>query len=437
MNKFQVEIGDGERRASGIILAGVVVFKVLLILLVVPWLSETYQSLYQIDSFPDNYDKIAMNLIEGNGYRNYPEASETMLRLPGFVFVLAGIFFLFGKSLFAVQCFNLVCSFIAALIIRATGRRFLRLTWQADLAAMLYLLYPGTVLSESRAGVECIFALLVIGFIYLFYRALESNRIVDYAYAGIVLALSAFIKSTTLVMPVFLPVLLLFYKFRSLGLLHVIKSSVCMVLPMLIIMSPWAMRNYSLTGELVVTQTNLGTTAYQGLAVNDEVFTNRDHASVIGDATLRLNAIATELDLDLVRYDFFQHFGSAKDEVVFDRYLASIVKQRYLDSPVLLIENVGLNFLRYWFQGRTWNSTLLNTLLVAPCLVLVGVGIYRGVKFKLPIVPAMYFSAIFIAGHLPILATARYHVTIIPVLVLFAAMAFLPKQVSRTVNGND
>lgn len=157
---------------------------IVLVLLVVPWLADAYPSLHHIEIFPDGYDKILMNLIEGGGYCMYPETGETMLRLLDFVFILVGIFYLFSKSLLTIKCFNWLCSLTTALVIRAVGLRFLKLAWRADLAAALYLLYAGTVFSESRAGVESVLALLVIGFIYLFYRALESNRLVDYLVAG-------------------------------------------------------------------------------------------------------------------------------------------------------------------------------------------------------------------------------------------------------------
>ena len=367
MNKDQLRVTETDM--SGKLLAGIMVFKVLLSLFAVSWFAEAFPFLYKINHFPDGYDKIAMNLIEGNGYRLYSDASETMQRLPGFVFVLAGIFYVFGKSLFAVQCFNLLCGLATAFVVRATGRRFLKLGWQADLAAALYLLYPGTLLAESRAGVESLFTFLIIGFIYLLYQALESNKLSGYLLAGAVLGISAIIKSTTLVMPFFLVPLLFYYKARSHGIVHVLKASIYLALPMALIMTPWAVRNHLLTGEIVVTQTNLGTTAYQGMAV----------------------------------------------------------KQQYLDSPALLVKNTNLNFLRFWYQGRTPKSTILNTLLVTPCLVLVCIGLYRGFRANLTLLPIVYFSAIFIAGHLPILTTARYHVTLVPLLALLAVLTWLPR----------
>ncbi len=68
----------------------------------------------QIKPFSRRYDLIADNLIDGHGYRVYADTSETMLRSPGFVLVLAGIFALFGKSLLVVQIVQYLMSAVTA-----------------------------------------------------------------------------------------------------------------------------------------------------------------------------------------------------------------------------------------------------------------------------------------------------------------------------------
>jgi hypothetical protein len=57
-----------------------------LVLLFIPWFVDHYPKLYQINSFPDGYDKVATNLIDGRGYRLFEETSETVMRPPAYVF---------------------------------------------------------------------------------------------------------------------------------------------------------------------------------------------------------------------------------------------------------------------------------------------------------------------------------------------------------------
>ena len=62
-----------ESRTTTVVLVTSVVFvKLLIVLALVPYFSELFPEFYQINLFPDDYEKIATNLIEGRGYRIYP-----------------------------------------------------------------------------------------------------------------------------------------------------------------------------------------------------------------------------------------------------------------------------------------------------------------------------------------------------------------------------
>ena len=54
----------------------------------IPAFQALHPEEYQADLFPDRYDLIASNLIEGNGYRFFPDTAETTIRTPGFVLAL-------------------------------------------------------------------------------------------------------------------------------------------------------------------------------------------------------------------------------------------------------------------------------------------------------------------------------------------------------------
>lgn len=414
-----MSISVESRTTTVVLVASVVFVKLLIVLALVPYFSELFPKLYQINLFPDGYEKIATNLIEGRGYRIYPETGETMMRLPGYVFVLAALFLGFGKKIAVVQLVNIALSFGTAYFVVQIGKRFLNYTREAYLAALLFLFYPGTILAESRGGVECLYTLLMTVFVYWLYKALDGDRKTDYLAAGVFLGASVIVKSSTLLMPGFFFLYLAFTKGRTLGMRHVLVSTLLIALPVLFALSPWVVRNYTLTGEFVLTQTNLGSTAYQGMRVNDNVFSKKDHKVVIREAVKDLNSRAKEMNLSF-KEGFFQHFYDAKDEVYFNRYVFGIVMTKYFESPSLLIKNSILNFFRFWFQGRTWKSSVLNILIVLPLLIFVSVGIYKGIKYRIKIAPILFFVIVFVAGHLPILTTARYHVPLIPLLSLVA-----------------
>ena len=78
------------------------ILKALIAFALIPALTQVLGENYKSNLFPDDYNLIADNLINGHGYRVYADTSETMLRSPGFVLVLAGIFALWGQTLLTV-----------------------------------------------------------------------------------------------------------------------------------------------------------------------------------------------------------------------------------------------------------------------------------------------------------------------------------------------
>ena len=93
-----------------------VVLKALLIFGLLPYLHANFAQDYNAKLFPDGYDQIAWNIVQGNGYRLFPDSSPTMLRTPGFVLLLALLFSMFGKSLPAIQILNLMFSSATAVL---------------------------------------------------------------------------------------------------------------------------------------------------------------------------------------------------------------------------------------------------------------------------------------------------------------------------------
>jgi hypothetical protein len=89
---------------SILIVALLLLFKFTLVFLIIPQFYDgAIDATYEINKFKDDYDKIAVNIIEGRGYRIHPDTAATMMRPPAYVMVLCAVFYLFGKSLLAVQ----------------------------------------------------------------------------------------------------------------------------------------------------------------------------------------------------------------------------------------------------------------------------------------------------------------------------------------------
>jgi len=417
-------------------LGATLVIKLVTILLVIPQVAEHIP--YTIGGFVDRYDNIARNILAGNGYRLYPDTSETLLRSPGYVLLLTGIFYLFGPSLAAAQVINILCGLATAYIIvlittkwvmpastSLSGRNSVE--WIPLVPATLFLFHPGVMLAETRGGVESLFTLLLTLLVYFLYVAIGSNRAKDFMMAGIVLGLAMLVRST----PALIPVVLfpyVFLKAKSAGVrqLVVIRNFAIMGLAGFIVLAPWGLRNYDLTGEFLLTSTVKGTTAHQGLHVNKNFGSGKDRDLLLKEAAREQSAIADALGLEYRDPEqFFKVFYSVKDEVDFDHYLFQLVVDQYKASPELLVKNCILNFAGFWFLGRTTAATYLNAMLTVPLLIMVGWGVYSGYKRQLDITPLILVIFAFIVPHLPILGVARYHIPLIPFLGILATIPFI------------
>ena len=165
----------------------------------------------------------------------------------------------------------------------------------------------------------------------------------------------------------------------------------------------------------------MGHTLYPGLYVNENLTTQKEHYQLLNEAANELNDMAEGLNLSFKK-GFSQYFYNVDDEVFFNQYVVNLVKEKYLNSPSLLVKNCLFNFVRFWFQGRTNKSSIMNMLITIPFLGIVFGGIYYGYKRRLYIGPILIFMAFYMLAHLPIMGVARYHMPLIPLMAILGSI---------------
>ena len=210
----------------------------------VPLFPGAISSAYPAGSFGDGYELIAWNLVQGNGYRMYPDTSLTMLRTPGFVLLLSLIFAVFGKSLVAVQIVNLVFSSITAVLTQILSRKAGLSSTAATIAALIFFFHPGILVAESSGGLECMLTLCLAASVLLAVIAMERQKWPSFAMAGVMYGITMLVKSS--VAPV-LPVLFLYRIWRTSDRIVRRKLFAGMAisgLATVLVMTPWVVRNY-------------------------------------------------------------------------------------------------------------------------------------------------------------------------------------------------
>lgn len=402
-----------------------------LLFLAVPQLNASFPMLYKINHFPDGYDTIAMNLVGGYGYRFYPESTPTMLRTPLYPFILAAIFYFFGNNLVAAQILNFIFAVVTAYFTFQISKYYLLQaghkvrTIRLMIPAILLMLHPGVILAESRGGVECLLMLLITALVYFLYRAVAENSLVKYLIAGLLFGLAMLTKSS----PVLFAVMLVAYiywirkrfniDFRALSINWGAFYLACAM-----IYAPWVARNYGLTGHLVPASTMKGFVAHQGLYLNQNYFSGKQAYSLFSEDAERQNAMVDELGLKPYKLGYYKHFYTPIDELEFDNYVWDDVMRHYAESPGLAVKSFLLNAIGFWFKGRTTTATMLNVIVTLPLLIFFVLGLLEAYAKKIDLWPIMLFITAFIIPHLITLGLTRYHIPLMPLLIIVAALPF-------------
>jgi hypothetical protein len=199
-----------------------------------------------------------------------------------------------------------------------------------------------------------------------------------------------------------------------------------MIAAMMAVLSPWIIRNYSLTGKFVPTASVLGVSAEAGQYINEHLFEGRPWWLLDREAARERDRLATERGY---RFEdgnegYYQTFYKSEDEVRFSKYLFDRVVSEYRRSPILFVRCISQNVFNFWFAGKTWAATAANFVIQIPYLVFAFIGARYCLKRReMRVVgPLLLFVGYVMAVHVAILAQARYSVPLIPLLSVLATL---------------
>jgi hypothetical protein len=395
--------------------------KALLLFVVLPGHSQQLKPLYQM-RFVDDYDKLAASIAAGRGYRLTPDGEPTLMREPGYPFLLALVFRVLGPELGAARAANLVLGLVTAVVVLVLAADIGLPSGGALLAAILFMLHPGTVVAESRGGFESLFTLLLAVFVLVLGRAFRGQRVGAYAVAGLVLGLAGLVRTTVILLPAAVFAWLLVSRPRRLlgdSLVKTVVLGACM----LGVLLPWIVRNSLLTGTPTWAPTVRGTAAHAGQYACLHRGDPRGLAAVDSEAARERARLAREWGYRF-HFDYYLYFPTTRDEVEFDRRLQGMVVRRWAETPSLLLRCAAGNLAYFWVAGRTGSSVRLNVAAQVPYLVLAVLG--AAVLARRGQAPALAPMGLVVAYvvllHSVVAAQARYSVPLVPFLAVCAAV---------------
>ena len=414
------------RKSLSVILFAALLVNAAIVLVGVPKVSRPLAQTYSM-SFGDLYDLIAKNLEQGNGYRVDANMSLTMLREPAYPLFLAAVFKLGGYSIETARVACVLLAFGVALMLLRLARKITGDAMTALPAALLFLLYPGTLVAEARAGIEIPFLFTVILFMLALYSAVEKGSLLRYWAAGLLLGVAVMVRSQVLLFPLLLLVYLVFASKSTSERIKIALRIAALGLGTMIVMSPWVIRNYRLVHKLVPSATVAGVAAQEGLYTCEHAPAGEPFSLVQTEAGFERAQLAKQLGMPFVG-PYYQLFYSPQDEVAFNQALLRGVSAEYRSHPELLARCSAKNlFFNFWFLGKTPQSTLLNVAVQTPLLGLALAGVMvlwkRGLLRKAGIV--LLYILYIPAVQAPIIAHARHSVLILPFLAMLAAISLV------------
>lgn len=345
----------------------------------------------------DNYDEIALNVLNGEGYRVHPETPPNTVRPPLYTLFLIIVFAVVGSERWKVFTAQALLQTLVCYLVYRLGKRFTNSESAAKLAALLFALYPQSMLYSSMYMTETLFSFLIIVSVWFYLDVSETHSASRSMLLGVVLGLAALTRPVALLL--FVPIVLLYFlraKRSADNLRWVSRNVILIILFTGAAISPWTVRNYAVTGKFIPVSSRGAHFLYSNTITGSEE----------------------------ERADQIEKFGKADNSDPEGRdstYLAMAVSN-ILEKPHLFIVNTIRTMLDFWYRGHSSAISLFNgvTNFLLLSLAVFGIVMYRhrhGEIVTVLIVYVLYFNVCYGLLH----AISRYSYPVIPFVLIYAS----------------
>jgi 4-amino-4-deoxy-L-arabinose transferase-like glycosyltransferase len=358
---------------------------------------------------PDRFGILGENLYLGNGFVTVAGDIPTTYKGPLYPLFIAIVSFLMrGYHVWAIQLVhNLLHVLTCYLVYLIAKELFQRKT--ALLACVLFGLHPLLLWFLPRIWIETFFTFLTTLTALALVYSLKNPSILTALASGVLLGCMSLTKGVSLFLPFLVaPLFALFIQSKRKGMVYalIIFASAWLVV------LPWTIRNYKLTGRLILVHTSgsvnfiIGDVLVQHLAehpLSHGVLFEKGHQEVVS---------------------LIEKYGLTRshDSAVETR-LSAEVFSRVKGNPSFYVKKILYQAATFWYLGETPLKTVLLILVNVPILVLGLLGIMsyklgqqeKGMLLLISFV--LYFWLIYSA----IYAIARFSATIVPVMIIFAS----------------
>jgi 4-amino-4-deoxy-L-arabinose transferase-like glycosyltransferase len=371
--------------------------------LLFPSVSTTYES--KLD--PDLYGLLGRNVYAGDGLAYSLEEGPTVFRgplYPAFIALclhLTGGWYPGGVWIGQSLLHGLTCWLIFLTALGLWDRK------TAFMAALIYAFYPVVLWQVPRMWNETLLAFLAAALIYLGLAYLRKPACLKAAGVGAVLGLLSLTKGVFLPFFILFPLILLLV-----GRPRIIRDSVLMAMVATLLITPWSVRNWRLSGEFIPVHVGLGGNLKRGNLMAREFFGH----------PLSYKELFEKTNPEMSRIKHSVQGAQFERDIATDRLMKASALQDIRRNPILVFTKAVSAGLMFWFVGDTSAKTLVLLALRLPILLLFAAAALGGLRTgRTQLWPAVSFVTAFWMLNLPFAPNARISVPLMPILVMFAA----------------
>lgn len=376
-----------------------------------------------------DYHALAVNLVRHGEY-GFAPGELTSLRPPLYPLFVAGIYALFGvENLAAVRFIQGMLSLLTVVVVYALGcsvsnRRV------ANWLAALCCFYPSLLIFNNFILSEVLFTCLLCTFCLLVVTAIKHTSLAALGVAGIALGLAALTRSVVWLFPPVLGLFLLWAWKEGLGRRP--ATVAVFVLAFALTIAPWAVRNSKLQDTFVAVDVMGGRNFMMGNYQHTPFYRSWDAIALTGDKAWSHEVITT--------YPPAQRVTQGQVDKLALRQGVKFV----LANPFLTLERSVVKFFDFWglereiVAGATRGYFGTDSKAVILLLAAVVAGAYVGALFLAvfgviasPLADRQlhWFLLVvvaFICGmHTLVFGHSRYHLPLMPIVLVFAALAIV------------
>lgn len=372
------------------------------------WLDGRTERRFLIAGDAEGYWELGKKMAAGEEFALHNPPRRVM-RMPGFPALLAGSIRLFGESYLAARLMLAVVGTLGCLLVYLLGMELFDeatglIAAGATAVSPVMSLFSVMILSETAFAVGLLLSLLLMA--KLVRASLEPKRTRTAILAllvGVTVAGACYIRPSWLLAAPLFAVAVAIPRALKKRPLEGLSAGLLIIVGFALVLAPWTVRNYRVTGHLVPTTLWLGASLYDGL-----------HPDATGASDM------TFFDRDRLMWEM--------SEYDVDRHYRREALQFALENPGRALQLSAIKAWRYWKPwpnadqfGHVGVAAVL-TLFFVPAGILAAYGFwtYRDHfwAWSLTAGPILYFAAV----HAVFIGSLRYRLPAeYPLYVLSAA----------------